>query len=1462
MSNWKRATFGLMGIALCGGSAFAQGTYTNHITNSTSTVAWSSNHWDPSGTIPGFDSDAATGNSNDVAVIRFLSTSGTQNPQLDLLGSNYVLQSLVLNEDTTANRNADGNIISSQDASSLTLQNIIYASGGRALDFQTNVSIIDWADGIAFYLDTSSGNTIDFGGALQGQDGLRINSNNTLFFRNYQISYGSTLSNSLIFEGAAGGTKNFWIDATAGDVTHTIDNMVVEVSNNNGQNIDFGRSAGTNSLTVNISNIIFSSSTADRLYIGGGSEPDGTPSTTVNVLGQVVLTNEVNTTKTIQIDSVYDGIINFHSNIVQNDDVDTLFVFQGNGVANILADMLHTNGSLRSDTVRIDGFRGLTVAVDAESRLGTGEIDLRAGSVLKLNYDVFGDPNGFPGSTLTNRGGINGLNDTYLDFGVAQSGFFDPLTGDTNTPMTVYAFNGIVGNLTGARYNSDANPNVLLQTNAIIGENAINKPTYADIGQALWAGIRDSGGTYTNIGLADGTNIFRGVAIGALTPLGNGDLPNTQADPNVDTFLSGFHGTLNAAPGIDLEVLLSGEVLFTARTNDLIAAFNADTGVANVRGPGNMMLQSRNMGGSGGIIVPLTGTVTQINRIGRGGIVSELNPFGLNDQNQIGLDLIGATALEDGDTMVATDVQVRLRGADNLGSGTGTTNTVMVIGSGASLLADNGTGNDAGTVTFNRGKIVFQDDGAFYTGTQPDRINSTTANFINAMTFSSNSIFVINDGSSGTAGAGGMRDLNTALYTHMISNMNIVWGDSGMRTAIVQSADAFALGEGKRLTGPGNTSPTIWSIQDSGGNEVGITAVAGVSNVILASRGMTIRTIVNLTNALQTQVGAEGLFTSVIADQSTRTNIGQNGQLNLYGPTNLLNNVYVVAGANLLLGDEPADVTRVFGDIAVENSSDVVTTLRFNGGDAQVFGNVFMDGTSITNAGGGATAASLQFFASNTVIHGNVYVGPTNAGTGSSGVDFGAAEFDSTTITGDLIIDTPAKRSNTAQEFSRGDLVVSNNIVINASGIDFRAINGTNTTTFYGGSRLLIEADFDTNQVDGIGFHDRLVNGTLAQGPDGIVIKDFGSLRMDFVRTNLPDAVDYTIGQKITVDNTGPKYWYGGSGEGRVLEVIADTNIVYGQAAAGNPTIDVTNIWMRDGSFMRMNSSGDTVRLGITIDGPNTNGIATLSDTANGNVDNFDLLDVRSSTPGMAKILQIGATNGRLNPDGVSYSLDEIAFTNNLRGTSSADVTLDIFNGNLTVNGGDIQGSAVVRDGSVLRIGTSGTGTEELLNIAGNGLVLGNLIVSNTLSPGLSPGTLTVTGAMTFLPTSILAFELDGTTTNVGGGINDLLVLAGANGNLTLDGTLNVTELSAFTNQGWADGDFWTLITYEGGIFNDNGMDLGTLPTLDDGLLWALDTSVSGEIRLAIVIPEPSTWALLGIGFAAVGVLSRRRRNG
>ena len=92
--------------------------------------------------------------------------------------------------------------------------------------------------------------------------------------------------------------------------------------------------------------------------------------------------------------------------------------------------------------------------------------------------------------------------------------------------------------------------------------------------------------------------------------------------------------------------------------------------------------------------------------------------------------------------------------------------------------------------------------------------------------------------------------------------------------------------------------------------------------------------------------------------------------------------------------------------------------------------------------------------------------------------------------------------------------------------------------------------------------------------------------------------------------------------------------------------------------------------------------------------------------------------------------------------------------------------------------------------LGGTGTINGavNFSAGSFLAPGASPGTLT-TGPLSLSGTTTSQFELTLGNTTAGGGINDLVAV---NGNLTLDGTLTVTEVGGTLD----DSAFYTLFTY------------------------------------------------------------------
>lgn len=182
--------------------------------------------------------------------------------------------------------------------------------------------------------------------------------------------------------------------------------------------------------------------------------------------------------------------------------------------------------------------------------------------------------------------------------------------------------------------------------------------------------------------------------------------------------------------------------------------------------------------------------------------------------------------------------------------------------------------------------------------------------------------------------------------------------------------------------------------------------------------------------------------------------------------------------------------------------------------------------------------------------------------------------------------------------------------------------------------------------------------------------------------------------------------------------------------------------------------------------------------------------------------------------------------------------------GTLLVNGSTVAASVVTASGGTL----GGTGT-----IGGN-----TSIGAATLAPGQSAGTLTFSSDLALASTTTLAFELEGANTTVGGGINDLGIVGGT---LTLDGTLNVSELTLGSFLSANAGDQWRLFDYTTGL-TDNGLTLGLTPTLSGGLGFEIDTGTFGQVNLVVtVVPEPATLALALCGGLGMWAASRRRRS-
>jgi autotransporter-associated beta strand protein len=174
--------------------------------------------------------------------------------------------------------------------------------------------------------------------------------------------------------------------------------------------------------------------------------------------------------------------------------------------------------------------------------------------------------------------------------------------------------------------------------------------------------------------------------------------------------------------------------------------------------------------------------------------------------------------------------------------------------------------------------------------------------------------------------------------------------------------------------------------------------------------------------------------------------------------------------------------------------------------------------------------------------------------------------------------------------------------------------------------------------------------------------------------------------------------------------------------------------------------------------------------------------------------------------------------------------------GDLTMGGGTLVVTGITASTFTMASGTtlSGVGT---INATGK-----TVQVNGTLSPGFSPGTLTINGDLTLGSSAVSNFEINGTTS----GLFDSIVGVDT---MTFGGTLNLT-----TGYAAALGDSVQLFSansYSGTFSSINGTNLG------GGLSWSFDAA-NGTIT---VIPEPSTWAMLVGGLGALILLRRRSPN-
>jgi hypothetical protein len=244
------------------------------------------------------------------------------------------------------------------------------------------------------------------------------------------------------------------------------------------------------------------------------------------------------------------------------------------------------------------------------------------------------------------------------------------------------------------------------------------------------------------------------------------------------------------------------------------------------------------------------------------------------------------------------------------------------------------------------------------------------------------------------------------------------------------------------------------------------------------------------------------------------------------------------------------------------------------------------------------------------------------------------------------------------------------------------------------------------------------------------------------------------------------------------------------------------------------------------------------------------------------------------------WSLDQTgaATTGGFSNTARTAVFNSAGSSTVSVAGTQTAAGLIVNQGTVI-LSNGGSGNIDLgggtalvgsgATLGGNATITGNTAISGTLAPGNSPGTLNVTGNLTFNAASIFEWELDATNGADPGvvansGTYDRVI---ATGDLTGSGAVFEVVLGSndFSDAFWDSNKTWTNIFTAG-----NSFDLASIFTSFSGAGVDSSGAVSGQGSFSLsgntlswnwaVIPELGN-AAAGLLLAA-GLLCRRRPAG
>ncbi|PTY00598.1 hypothetical protein DB345_00405 [Spartobacteria bacterium LR76] len=609
-------------------------------------------------------------------------------------------------------------------------------------------------------------------------------------------------------------------------------------------------------------------------------------------------------------------------------------------------------------------------------------------------------------------------------------------------------------------------------------------------------------------------------------------------------------------------------------------------------------------------------------------------------------------------------------------------------------------------------------------------------------------------------------------------------------------------------------------------------------------------------------------------------------------------------------------ITTTGGSLNVGGAGVASGALSNVKGDNTYGGNVtFTSGTTIQATKGKLTlSGNLSNSAAEAIVvqgNGTVYFSGDASGlTTGTVVNVSSGTFASNSMSNVQInLGTGAQGSFAIPTYSPGDI----NNIQNVSLANISFANSQSATA--GGVRLLMDlgAGTSSDQIsvatasalnvpilfdfNNAGYTTGGTYTLLSTAGGAFSVADMSNLTFKSNITGLSGTFSGNNTSSITFTaSTGPAVWDDSQSNGQWGDAAnweiggsTATNVPAGGSATAFTAASAGNVDTQASRYV----GGLAFQSGSAALNIQNNTITTYGDIVNNSTATQTISSGLAINDGVA----INAASGNLNIGNVSLSSDGSSHILTFTGSKNTTVSGVISNGSAS-NGAVVKsgtgtttwtgantftGTTVINGGTLVINGSTAAGNAITVasggSLGGSGTIGGQVIVSGTLTPGNSPGLLS-TASQEWRPGGNYNWQVVDFGGTAGVGYDSIAVTGSLDLSALTAGSfaINLWSLSSIgpdvngnaANFNPAVSASWTLVSTTTGIagFNASNFVVNTTATNGTaGLSNVHDGTFSvGQVGNNLVltytaVPEPSTWALLGLSLAAIVLLHRRSRR-